>query len=145
MVEETKNKWNSTILKFMSDENLIREYKHWLLVYRYNQLTKYSLILLAKSNSTNFYQLENDQVSELGPILKKVEATLCKEFDCVKVNLAMLMLIDKHVHLHVFPRFDDDKFWPGPIDVTQEMLCTQQEVEKRIKRLKIAFGDNDEC
>ena len=78
MYTDKEPKYNSTILKFLSSENLIREFRHWILVYRYNQLTMYSMILLAKSNETNFYQLDNEEVAELGPILKNIEATLCE-------------------------------------------------------------------
>ena len=144
MYTDKEPKYNSTILKFMSSENLIREFRHWILVYRYNQLTMYSMILLAKSNETNFYQLDNEEVAELGPILKNIEATLCEKFNSIKVNVNMLMLVDNHVHLHIFPRYGSDEFWPAPVDVTREIQCTTQQAQKRIKSLQLAFGEQDD-
>lgn len=141
---EKDSNYNSTILKFMSSKNVIKEFQHWILVYRYNQLTKYSMILLAKSNETNFHQLENEEVVEIGPILKEIEATLCKEFNSLKVNINMLMLVDNHVHMHIFPRYKTDKFWPYPIDITQEIQCTTQQAKIRIETLKAAFEKKNE-
>ena len=118
---------NETMLKFGYPGNLIREYEHWVVLLRPAQVTLGSLILAAKSDAMAFGQLPSGAHAELAVITNEIEATLLGEVAYEKVNYLILMMVDPHVHFHIFPRYsgsrtvDDvtivDAGWPGPPDL----------------------------
>jgi diadenosine tetraphosphate (Ap4A) HIT family hydrolase len=77
-----------------------------------------------------------------------IERALKQAVGYAKMNYLMLMMVDPHVHFHIFPRYEgsrlldgqpfDDKGWPGPPDLAsgQQLapgstaLLMQQLVEK---------------
>ena len=118
---------NDTMRKFGYPETLIREYDHWTVLLRPAQVTLGSLVLAAKSDATAFGQLPPEAHAELATVTKEVEATLLAEFGYEKINYLMLMMVDPHVHFHIFPRYEglrsfgavslEDRGWPGPPDL----------------------------
>jgi diadenosine tetraphosphate (Ap4A) HIT family hydrolase len=86
-----------------------------------------SLVLAAKSEATAFGQLPPGAHAELAPITAEIEATLKAEFQYERINYLMLMMVDPHVHFHIFPRHEgsrsfegvsiEDRGWPGPPDL----------------------------
>ena len=118
---------NDTMVKFGYPDSLIRDYEHWVVLLRPAQVTLGSLILAAKSDATAFGQLAPGAHAELAAVTKDIEATLLAEIGYEKINYLMLMMVDPHVHFHVFPRYDgcralggaelDDAGWPGPPDL----------------------------
>ena len=118
---------NETMLKFGYPDSLIREYRHWVVLLRPGQVTLGSLVLAAKSDATAFGQLPPEAHAELATITAAIEATLGAEVGYDKINYLMLMMVDPHVHFHVFPRYAEaktlggvtisDKGWPGPPDL----------------------------
>jgi diadenosine tetraphosphate (Ap4A) HIT family hydrolase len=118
---------NATIEKFGYPQSLLREYDHWLLLVRPAQVTAGSLILAAKSDATAFADLPASHFVELGAVVKDVEMLLKERVGCQKINYLMLMMVDPHVHFHVFPRYQGgrslaemaihDSGWPGLPDL----------------------------
>lgn len=118
---------NETMRKFGYPQSLIREYDHWAVLLRPAQVTLGSLVLAAKSDATAFGALPPGAHAELAAITKEIEATLGKEIGYERINYLMLMMVDPHVHFHVFPRYEgsrkfegsevEDKGWPGPPDL----------------------------
>ena len=118
---------NETMIKFGYPDSLIREYEHWVVLLRPAQVTLGSLILAAKSDATAFGQLPAAAHAELAEVTSEIEATLRSEVNFEKINYLMLMMVDPHVHFHVFPRYSgsrtigaislDDGSWPGPPDL----------------------------
>jgi diadenosine tetraphosphate (Ap4A) HIT family hydrolase len=118
---------NETMLKFGYPDSLIREYRHWVVLLRSAQVTLGSLVLAARSDATAFGQLPPEAYAELATVTKEIEATLFAEVGYDKINYLMLMMVDPHVHFHVFPRYLDsrtlddvtisDAGWPGPPDL----------------------------
>ncbi len=118
---------NETMRKFGYPDTLIREYEHWVVLLRPAQVTLGSLILAAKSDATAFGALPTGAYAELARITAEVEATLSAEVAYERINYLMLMMVDPHVHFHVFPRYDgsrslegaemEDLGWPGPPDL----------------------------
>ena len=118
---------NQTMLKFGYPESLIREYHHWAVLLRPAQVTLGSLVLAAKGDATAFGQLPPGAHAELAKVTKEIEAVLLAEVDYDKINYLMLMMVDPHVHFHVFPRYEGaktledvtigDAGWPGPPDL----------------------------
>jgi diadenosine tetraphosphate (Ap4A) HIT family hydrolase len=117
---------NETMRKFGYPRTLIREYDYWVVLLRPAQLTLGSLVLAAKSEATAFGALPAAAHAELARITGEVEATLSAEVQYERINYLMLMMVDPHVHFHIFPRYESersfenvaiaDKGWPGPPD-----------------------------
>ena len=118
---------NETMRKFGYPDSLIREYEHWVVLLRPAQVTLGSLVLAAKSNATAFGQLPAGAHAELAAVTSEIEATLNAEIGYEKINYLMLMMVDPHVHFHVFPRYSgardfegislSDAGWPGLPDL----------------------------
>ena len=119
---------NQTLLKFGYPATLLRDYEHWVVLLRPSQVTLGSLVLAAKSDATAFGQLPIGAHAELALITKDIEAKLSKEIGYQRINYLMLMMVDPHVHFHVFPRYEGsrgvgnitvkDRGWPGPPDLS---------------------------
>lgn len=118
---------NPTIEKFGYPQSLLREYDHWLVLLRPAQVTAGSLILAAKSDATAYGALTREAFAEQAVAIAEIEATLRRAVDYERINYLMLMMVDPHVHFHVFPRYQGlrtlaglaiaDQGWPGPPDL----------------------------
>lgn len=118
---------NGTLVKFGYPATVIKEYDHWCVLLRPQQVTLASLVLAAKSEATAFGSLPAAAFSELATVTADIERHLHRTVNYDKLNYLMLMLVDPHVHMHVLPRyagersFDGqqfaDKSWPGPADL----------------------------
>ena len=118
---------NNTIEKFGYPATLIRDYRHWVLLLRPAQVTAGSLILAAKSDATAYGALPAAAFTEQGAIVAELEQMLRESVKMEKINYLMLMMVDPHVHFHIFPRYRGtrsfagltltDHGWPGPPDL----------------------------
>ena len=123
-------KMNSTITNFGYPVNIIEEYTNWVVMLRPVQLTLGSLILACKEDVKSFSALSNSSQRELSKVVLDIETTLKICFDYSKINYLMLMMVDPHVHFHVFPRYEgqrvfagtifEDSDWPGPPEVLRK-------------------------
>ena len=138
---------NETMLKFGYPGSLIREFEHWVVLLRPAQVTLGSLVLAAKDEATAFGDLPAAAHAELATVTKEIEATLQAEIDYEKINYLMLMMVDPHVHFHVFPRYQGEKTigetslldagWPGPPDLKSAIQLEQPDfngLRERISR-----------
>ena len=118
---------NATITKFGYPATLIRDYVHWVLLLRPAQVTAGSLILAAKGDATAYGDLPKAALVEQAVIIPDVEKILRSSIKTDKFNYLMLMMVDPHVHFHIFPRYQGDRSlaglvltdhgWPGPPDL----------------------------
>jgi len=132
-----------TLKKFGYPRTLIKEYKHWLLLVREQQITLGSMILICKDEKHNFHEISQDATTELSLITKDIEQSAQKSFHYDKINYNMLMMVDPEVHFHVIPRYSraiifgslefTDKYWPKPVDFTQNHNRVDQENLEAIK------------
>lgn len=123
---------NSTLEKFGYPHTLIHDYDHWSVLLRPQQVTLGSLILAAHGQATAFGQLDKAAMLELSEIISAIEITLQKNLHCDKFNYLMLMMVDPHVHFHVFPRYENecyfmnqafnDEDWPKPPDLSRSCM-----------------------
>ena len=119
--------FNQTITKFGHPETLVREYRHWLVLLRPQQVTAGSLVLAAKGDATAYGQLPGDAFAEQAAVVGDIERALARAVAFERINYLMLMMIDPHVHFHVIPRYSGsrslggvdivDHGWPGPPDL----------------------------
>ena len=115
---------NATMEKFGYPGSLVRDYEHWVVLLRPAQVTLGSLVLASKSDATAFGQLPDGAHAELATVTRDIEAMLAAVVAYERINYLMLMMVDPHVHFHVFPRYEgsrslgslaiEDAGWPGP-------------------------------
>ncbi|MGE3747683.1 MAG: HIT family protein [Sphingomonadaceae bacterium] len=97
---------NETIKRFGYPETLVAEYPHWVVLVRPEQPTLGSLILAAKSEATAFSDLPTAAFAELALVTGELEHALKRFVNYEKINYLMLMMVDRHVHFHVLPRYE---------------------------------------
>jgi len=122
---------NETMVKFGYPESLIHEYEHWVVLVRPAQVTIGSLVLANKEDAERFPDLSPGSFAELKGVTADMESALADAYGHDKINYLMLMMVDRHVHYHVIPRYAEpvslegrsypDEFWPGPPDVTRSL------------------------
>jgi diadenosine tetraphosphate (Ap4A) HIT family hydrolase len=118
---------NETMKTFGFPETLVREYDHWALLVRPAQVTLGSLVLVSTSEATAFGALPPAAFAELAEIVPSVERALQSLVEYEKINYLMMMMVDPHVHFHIFPRYSGERAeaglaitdagWPGPPDL----------------------------
>lgn len=118
---------HATLDKFGYPDTLIRDYEHWCVVLRPKQATLGALVLIAKSDATEFAALPENAFTEMKRVTADIEAVLKDTFAYDKINYLMLMMVDPQVHFHVLPRYGEVKIfegneaqdpgWPGPPDL----------------------------
>lgn len=133
---------NQTMVKFGYPDSLIHEYDHWVVLLRPAQATLGSLVLASKSDATAFGQLPSGAHAELAAVTKDLEAALFTETGYEKINYLMLMMVDPHVHFHIFPRYEgtrsldgltiEDAGWPGPPDL-KSAVAVETDVFERLR------------
>jgi len=104
---------NPTILSFAYPDSLIREFEHWVVLVRPDQVTLGSLVLAAKSDTTAYGDLPAEAFAEQGEIVASVERALRAFCAYEKINYLMLMMVDPNPHFHVIPRYSDTRSWNG--------------------------------
>lgn len=96
---------NTTIEKFGYPHSLLREYEHWVVLLRPQQVTLGSMVLALKAEVRSIAQAPDDAFAELKRVCGHIEAGLSSAFSPDKINYLMLMMTDPHVHFHVLPRY----------------------------------------
>ena len=120
---------NATAVKFGHPAGLIREYRHWMVLARPQQVTLGALVLVCGDAARAFSQISVRAFEELAQVTADLDAALTHAFQPDKLNYLMLMMVDPDVHFHVLPRYQSarefagrahtDRFWPKPVDMTQ--------------------------
>ena len=145
-----------TILqKFNYPKSLIKEYRHWYLISRNEQITLNSLILLCKDDAENYSKISKESFEEFPHIVKEIEDTLKTLDKYQKINYIMLMMVDNCVHYHVIPRYNEktifneheffDYSWPGPPNFSKYNNITDILYNRLTERLRNAFKCKNSC
>lgn len=122
--------------KFEVNYNKIYETDYWIWSLRPHQATIGAGILSLKRECSTFAELEQKEFADLNNIIKVIEPTLKRTFKYDVINYLMLMMLDKHVHYHVFPRYEKpveilgevwkDESWPAVPKLGGEPLSGQK-------------------
>ena len=104
---------NPTIRAFAYPDSLVREFEHWVVLVRPDQVTLGSLVLAAKSDVTAYGALPAEAFAEQGEIVAAIEAALRAFVAFEKINYLMLMMVDPNPHFHVIPRYSEARRWNG--------------------------------
>lgn len=130
--------YNETIRKFGYPDTLLKEFAHWVVLLRPKQVTLGSLVLACKGEVIRLGDVGPAAFGELSTVTAQLEAALQRAFQPDKLNYLLLMMVDKHVHFHVIPRYSaprrlsdasfSDRHWPKPpkLSETLEMGAAQR-------------------
>lgn len=139
-------KINETIQKFGHPDTVVAAYEHWIVLLRPGQVTLGSLILAARSDATAFSDLESAAFAELARVTRDIESALKQAVSYEKINYLMLMMVDPHVHFHVFPRYSGvrqaegiavaDVGWPKTPDLTNAQILDADQTRTLVRWLK---------
>ena len=137
---------NPTIEKFGYPATLVREYGHWLVLTRPSQVTAGSLVLAAKSEATAYSELPQAAFAEQALVVRDIERALKRLVNFDKINYLMLMMVDAHVHFHVFPRYASarsvagmsvgDSGWPGPPELASAVVLDAASLEAVVQAVR---------
>ncbi len=140
---------HETLLKFNYPNTLLREYTHWAVLLRPQQVTVGSLVLVCRAEVTSMAGVSAEAFAELQTVTTALEEALKRVFAFDKINYLLLMMVDKHVHFHVIPRYAtprpvgdvefSDRAWPKPPDVTQALELTEQQFTELFQLLRTAW------
>lgn len=113
-----------TLKKFGYPGTVIHEDDEWTVLVRPQQATLGSLVLVSRQPVQQFGAVRDAGFLALGPVVRRIEATLSGFVSYDKINYLMLMMVDPDVHFHVIPRYEGerrfrdmvvaDSGWPGP-------------------------------
>ena len=141
---------NATIEKFGYPQTLVRKYRHWLVLVRPAQVTLGSLVLAASSPATAYGELPSSAFAEQALVVADIERALSRLCDYQRINYLMLMMVDPHVHFHVFPRYEgsrtvgaltiSDSSWPGPPDLKSATVLDEQQLSALREAIAANFG-----
>ena len=136
---------NATMEKFGYPATLVRDFEYWVVLLRPAQVTLGSLILAAKGDATAFGELPPAAHAELAPVTAYVEQLLSEAVAYDRINYLMLMMVDPHVHFHIFPRYEGhrsfgsielaDTGWPGPPDLKSGQSIDADEFDRLRRQL----------
>lgn len=131
--------------KFKIEQFTLYETEYWIWSLRPLQGTVGAGILSLKRECPTFSQTTQEEFIDLEKMIKKIEATLKNTFDYDVINYLMLMMVDKQVHYHVFPRYKNsillkgnkyaDNNWPKPPELAGDLL-SEEEMKNILEAIK---------
>ena len=119
---------------------LLKEYEHWVVLFRDKQVTPGSVIIMDKTvQARSLGDISSDAWGEFGVITKEVEGWLTKAFGAEKFNYLALMMKDPEVHFHVIPRYSK------PVKIgDNEYTDADWPLKTELNSLAISDNDTDE-
>lgn len=140
---------NETMRKFRYPDSLIREYAHWVTLLRPDQVTLGCLVLACKEEATAFSDVSAAAFAELKTAVVDAERGLKACFAYDKINHLMLMMVDRHVHFHVIPRYAaprdfggvtvPDTGWPRQPDLASPTRLSEAQMQALRDTLRRAW------
>ena len=117
---------NDILEKFNENQNFIYKLNDWKLLYRENQVTFGSMVIIyCGDDCDSLSKVSKKSFSDLPEFINIIEKIMRDTYDANKFNYMALMMIDSQPHFHVFPRFAksvnfcnkkyNDNFYPKPV------------------------------
>lgn len=137
--------------QFDLENNLIKEYQHWMLLVRRKNVKLGTCVAILKRDAFPLSEVTPEEMAEYALVAREVETALKSAFNPHLVQHLALMFKDKQVHFHIIPRYteviefaglrwEDDNV-PDPLsqkggEVTQEVLeQIRQELKKHLRQV----------
>ncbi|MBI3857302.1 MAG: HIT family protein [Planctomycetes bacterium] len=89
------------------------ENRHWTAQVRPRQVTLGSSVLISRRHVESFAALSPEEVLSFGAAVREIEGRLKEAFVFDKINYLMLMMVDRHLHFHVIPRYAQPRTLAG--------------------------------
>lgn len=96
---------NKFMEAFHPDETLVKDFQHWVVLVRENQLTLGNCYFVLKREIPFFGQMNSEESAELSCVMKWYEEKCRLLFGAEKFNYVAAMMRDNFVHFHAFPRY----------------------------------------
>ena len=134
-------------VKFAVEENLVLNSGAWSWSVRPAQPTLGSGIISLNRYALHLSDVTPEEMAELATLIKSVETVIKKIFNHDIMNYMMLMMVDRHVHYHVIPRYNGirnfaglewvDNGWPALPVMGDNQHKDQIELTKEIQKVLI--------
>lgn len=97
-------------------------------------------LILPKQHFDNIFEIDDETASKIMPLAKKIATAVKKVTGCDGVNVQQNNGTAAgqsvfHLHVHIIPRFDDDKFklvWDPKSFSDEELAATAEELRAEI-------------
>lgn len=99
--------------KFSQQTGEIFSTDHWSIVIRRKQVTPGALVLICKRHVESVGGLSPEEGADLPVAAKRIEQTLRTALQPDKLNYLALMMVDRHLHFHVIPRYERERTLHG--------------------------------
>ena len=99
--------------KFRLPELTIHKTAHWTWSLRPVHSTLGSGILSLNRFCTSLGDMTPAEGQDLAMMANHIEKVLGSQFSPQKMNYIMLMMVDRHLHFHVLPRYGETKHFGG--------------------------------
>ena len=100
---------------------LIAETDFFFAILEKSPLSPGHAVILSKRQEDDFFDLNNEELTEIMPFAKRLSAALRKTIPCRKVGISVIGLETRHAHLHLVPihsandlNFTRPKLSPSP-------------------------------
>jgi diadenosine tetraphosphate (Ap4A) HIT family hydrolase len=133
--------------KFNVEELQVVNSGSWTWSIRPAQVTLGSSILSLNRYALHLSDVKPEEMAELGTLIQLMEKTIKTTFNHDIMNYLMLMMVDRHVHYHVIPRYNGirtfsglewvDNGWPALPVMGDNQHKNQDEVLKDIQKTLI--------
>ena len=126
---------------------VLKEYRHWVVLFREKQVTIGSCIIMSKElDKTALGDVSTSAWTEFSEVCKDTEGALKIAFGADKFNYLALMMVDPEVHFHVIPRYANavmfnhqrfaDPDWPGPTKRVEMILDEETKIAIKDEMIK---------
>ena len=112
--------------KFNPQKNVVKEFKHWIVLLREKQVTLGATVIVLKRYVPSFAQMTAEESAEFPEVVKWFENLGRNLFGAEKFNYVVAMMKDSFIHYHAFPRYSTvfslygvewkDVSWPKVIE-----------------------------
>lgn len=93
---------------------VLKEYTHWVVLFRQKQVTIGSVIIMSKQlDKQSLGAVSAEAWAEFPVVSADVERWLTGAFGAEKFNYLALMMYDPEVHFHVIPRYSKPVVFEG--------------------------------
>lgn len=98
---------------FAADRLTLFKTDLWSVLVRKGQATLGALVLAANRNFISASELTAEEAAEFPLIVGRLEGALKQAFGFDKINYLCLMMVDRHYHFHVIPRYETPRQFEG--------------------------------
>lgn len=131
--------------KFKPEQNLIKEFKYWVVLIREKQVTLGSSIIILKREVDSIANVTSEEFAEFPNVVAWFEHVTKNLFGAQKFNYVVAMMKDNFVHYHAFPRYGEtfnkygvewkDDAWPKVIEF-KDIKCEREVIENIKKEMR---------